>query len=396
MENYVDRFAFIKVLVPKDNPSLFAEGMQTNYNLEEEDASYKKFTVGASWQEFPAKHIDELNVGQVFFGISKTDSMSREYIVIAKDKEGHSVWYPMNGPESAIPVVIIYELKDGQNFTPVFTSEMPDVIDKMTTLCEPGKFYVSTTVNGELIPIFGVASVDEEDEDDWDWSDVEDDDDDDEEDEDIVRDTEDFTTVDCVFTVVEINGIKKFISVSNGLMLKDEVDEVNHQLQHAKHDVDEAQKIFDDLCKNRQTKIEMQHAFDAQFEKFQTETNINMLSPVGNGLDIGTVEPEKVDTDDIEPTIEPEEDSTEEPVKEEAEEKPTVVMTPLLKKLHEEEEDIKNTVDVEPKGDTDGDPVPSPADYLPKDDEDLESTVDVEPEHPSTVLDKPVDPFAGW
>ena len=43
-------------------------------------------------------------------------------------------------------------------------------------------------------------------------------------DEDIVRDTEDFATVDCVFTVVEINGIKKFISVSNGLMLKDEVD----------------------------------------------------------------------------------------------------------------------------------------------------------------------------
>ena len=390
MENYVDRFAFIKVLVPKDNPGLFADGMQSNYNLEEEDASYKKFTVGASWQEFPAKHIDELNVGQVFFGISKSDSMSREYLVIAKDKEGHSVWYPMNGPESAIPVVIIYELKDGQNFTPVFTSEMPDVIDKMTTLCEPGKFYVSTTVNGELIPIFGTASVDEEDEDDWDWSDI----DDDEEDEDLVREEEEFATVDCVFTCVEVNGIKKFISVSNGLMLKDEVEDVNHQLQHAKHDVDEAQKIFDDLCKNRQTKIEMQQAFDAQFEKFQTDTNINMLSPIGNGLDIGTVEPENVNTDDIEPIVEPEVDFTEEPGEEvkNEEEEHLVVMTPLLKKLHEEE----NTVDVESKGDTDGDPIPSPATYLPKDDEDLESTVNVEPEHPSNVFDKPVDPFAGW
>ena len=390
MENYVDRFAFIKVLVPKDNPGLFADGMQSNYNLEEEDASYKKFTVGASWQEFPAKHIDELNVGQVFFGISKSDSMSREYLVIAKDKEGHSVWYPMNGPESAIPVVIIYELKDGQNFTPVFTSEMPDVIDKMTTLCEPGKFYVSTTVNGELIPIFGTASVDEEDEDDWDWSDI----DDDEEDEDLVREEEEFATVDCVFTCVEVNGIKKFISVSNGLMLKDEVEDVNHQLQHAKHDVDEAQKIFDDLCKNRQTKIEMQQAFDAQFEKFQTDTNINMLSPIGNGLDIGTVEPEDVNTDDIEPIVEPEVDFTEEPGEEvkNEEEEHLVVMTPLLKKLHEEE----NTVDVESKGDTDGDPIPSPATYLPKDDEDLESTVNVEPEHPSNVFDKPVDPFAGW
>ena len=391
MENYVDRFAFIKVLVPKDNPGLFADGMQSNYNLEEDDASYKKFTVGASWQEFPAKHIDELNVGQVFFGISKSDSMSREYLVIAKDKEGHSVWYPMNGPESAIPVVIIYELKDGQNFTPVFTSEMPDVIDKMTTLCEPGKFYVSTTVNGELIPIFGTASVDEEDEDDWDWSDI---DDDEEEDEDLVREEEEFATVDCVFTCVEVNGIKKFISVSNGLMLKDEVEDVNHQLQHAKHDVDEAQKIFDDLCKNRQTKIEMQQAFDAQFEKFQTDTNINMLSPIGNGLDIGTVEPEDVNTDDIEPIVEPEVDFTEEPGEEvkNEEEEHLVVMTPLLKKLHEEE----NTVDVEPKGDTDGDPIPSPATYLPKDDEDLESTVNVEPEHPSNVFDKPVDPFAGW
>ena len=390
MENYVDRFAFIKVLVPKDNPGLFADGMQSNYNLEEEDASYKKFTVGASWQEFPAKHIDELNVGQVFFGISKSDSMSREYLVIAKDKEGHSVWYPMNGPESAIPVVIIYELKDGQNFTPVFTSEMPDVIDKMTTLCEPGKFYVSTTVNGELIPIFGTASVDEEDEDDWDWSDI----DDDEEDEDLVREEEEFATVDCVFTCVEVNGIKKFISVSNGLMLKDEVEDVNHQLQHAKHDVDEAQKIFDDLCKNRQTKIEMQQAFDAQFEKFQTDTNINMLSPIGNGLDIGTVEPENVNTDYIEPIVEPEVDFTEEPGEEvkNEEEEHLVVMTPLLKKLHEEE----NTVDVESKGDTDGDPIPSPATYLPKDDEDLESTVNVEPEHPSNVFDKPVDPFAGW
>ena len=42
----------------------------------------------------------------------------------------------------------------------------------------------------------------------------------------------------------------------------------------------EAQKIFDDLCKNREAKIEMQKAFDAQFEKFQTETNVSCATPV--------------------------------------------------------------------------------------------------------------------
>ena len=376
MENYLDRFAFIKVLVPKDNPGLFADGMRTNYNLEEDDNSYKKYTIGAAWEEFKPEHVNDLNIGQIFIGVSKSDSMSREYVVIAKDKEGKAVWYPISGPDSAVPVVIVYSLEDGTNFKPLFTSEMTDVLAKLNALCEPGKFYVSTTVNGELVPLLGIDDDEDEDEEDWDHVLDDDDDEDDEEedeDEDLVRDRSEFSTVDCVFTcILSKRGTKTFVSVAKGLNYDERLGDMRHSLLHQKEELEDAQQacqyIADEIAEMEQLKVD----FTAAFTELQSKANIDILNPNLVVPNTDTEEPVESDKAIELPEPEPEVPAVED-------DEPKVIMTPLLKKLHEEEA-------AKAKGDSDGGE--TPADYP-----NANVPAETAPEEPE---EKPADPFAGW
>ena len=382
MNNYLDRFAFIKVLVPFDKPELFAEGMSNNYNLEEEDNSCMKYSVGAKWEEFKPEKINELNIGQIFIGVSKTDSCAREYIVIAKSQEGESVWYPISGPGDAEPVIIVYEL-EGEKYVPLFTSELNATLQKLAALCEPGKFYLSATVSGELVPIFGVNKDNDEDDDDWDWSDVEDDDDEegDDDEEPNMHDDDDFGTIDCVFTCIEVEGEKKFITVAKGLTLSDELLELDHDMEHHVEEMDSIKQHIEDLKAKQRKTVALIGKFDEAFSHFKQVNNIDFMKP-------GETVADMVNKDDMLPTVEV--NSTHDEPEVIIQDRDTgeildnskieVQMTPLLKELHAKEAAAKAADEVEqpePKVDPDGeDPFTKP--------DDLEDT----------PTDK--DKFAGW
>ena len=270
MNNCLDRFAFIKTLTPADNPALFAEGMQCNYSLEEDDNSYMKYMVGAKWEDRAPQYVNELQVGTVFIGVSKTDSMSREYIVVAKDQSGNSIWYPFSGYDDAEPVVMVFEFKpDTNKFVPLCTKELRWIHETLERVCEPGKWYVSTTVSGELIPIF---EVEDDDEDDWDWTDDDDDDDDDDED---VEDTDDdnFGTVDCVFSCLkQENGKLVFKTVAQIMNINEEVADMQHEAHHLEVEIGTAKDKYGELNAKIATLNELGIQFEKSYNDFQAAT----------------------------------------------------------------------------------------------------------------------------
>lgn len=223
MDNCLDRFAFIKTLKPVENTALFAEGMQNNYALEEDDDSYMKYVAGAKWENHTSSYVNELTVGTVFIGISKTDSMSREYIIVAKDNNGNSIWYPFSGYEDAEPVVMVYEFNpESGQFVPLCINELRYIAEALKKACTPGRWYVSTTVNGELCPIFEVEQDDDDDE----W--VDDDDDDD-----------------------------------------DDVEELQHEAHHVEADIRNAKINYDGLTRQIQMLNELGVRFESSYNEFQ-------------------------------------------------------------------------------------------------------------------------------
>ena len=315
MENFVNQFAFIKVLKGRGEAGLFYEGMQNNYNLEK-GSDYEKYIVGASWVEMEPKTINELPIGSLFIGVTKSESAAREYIVIGKDKSGSSIWYPINGPESAEPVVVIWEFNpDTKSFDGVFKSEISSMPIKIKELCKPGRFYLSTDVNGYLIPAFGVYNQPDDD----DWSDDDDDDDDEElreedkevlkalsditsdEDDDDDEDDEDFDQTDCLFTILNIDGKMIAMTVSHGISLDEESAENEHMLQHAIEDLKSAERRVERLRNDVHEIDEMNEQFTAAYNRF-LEDSKNVV--IGNGIKtVNNIDP--VDDDEV-PDLHPE------------------------------------------------------------------------------------------
>lgn len=318
MENFVNQFAFIKVLKGHGEAGLFYEGMQNNYNLEK-GSDYEKYIVGASWVEMEPKTINELPTGSLFIGVTKSESAAREYIVIGKDSSGNSIWYPINGPESAEPVVVIWEFNPGtKTFDRVFKSEISSMAIKIKELCKPGRFYISTDVNGYLIPAFGVFNQTDED----DWGGDDDDDEDlrdedkevlkalsdittDEDDEDD-EDEEDFDQTDCLFTILNIDGKVIAMTVSHGISLDEESDENEHMLQHAIEDLKSAERRVERLRNDIHEIDEMNEQFTAAYSRFLEDSKnivigegiqtVNNIAPVDD--EVPDLHPEPVQVED--------------------------------------------------------------------------------------------------
>ncbi len=293
MENFVNQFAFIKVLKGHGEAGLFYEGMQNNYNLEK-GSDYEKYIIGASWVEMEPKTINELPTGSLFIGVTKSESAAREYIVIGKDSSGNSIWYPINGPESAEPVVVIWEFNPGaKTFDRVFKSEISSMAIKIKELCKPGRFYISTDVNGYLIPAFGVFNQPDDD----DWADDDDDDEDmRDEDKEVLKalsditsdegddddeDDEDFDQTDCLFTILNIDGKVIAMTVSHGISLDEESDENEHMLQHAIEDLKSAERRVERLRNDVHEIDEMNEQFTAAYSRF-LEDSKNIV--IGEGI----------------------------------------------------------------------------------------------------------------
>lgn len=406
MENFIDQFAFIKILKGRGESGLFYDGMQNNYNLEK-GSDYEKYMVGASWEECPCETINQLPIGTMFIGVTKSDSAAREYIVIGKDQQGNGIWYPINGPESAEPVVQIWQYDaDKKDFVKLFRSELSVIGMKIKELCEPNKFYASTDINGYLAPVFGVYNQPDDD----DWSDDDDEDDElREEDKEVLRalsditndddedddDDTDFDQTDCIFTVIKTGEKTVAMTIANGIGLDDEVEEVHHLLHHALEDLEHIKHRIEVLRNEMEEKQDISEQFTAVYEQFVEDSKgINIESG------IQTVDAQVVDDEvpDLNVPVQPVEDA-EEPAEEvETIESKAPEMTEEEKKINRELADAtgipesdtsvkiiklpKNSEDFEiketaitrafkekidteiPKADTDGEPEDvKPADY---------------------------------
>ena len=342
MENFINQFAFIKVLKGHGESGLFYEGMQNNYNLEK-GSDYEKYILGASWVEMKPEAINALPTGSLFIGVTKSESAAREYIVIGKDSTGNSIWYPINGPDSAEPVVAIWEFDPvAKAFNKLFKSEIAAIAIKIKELCKPGKFYISTDVNGYLVPAFGVHNQPSDD----DWADDDDDDEElREEDKEVLRalsditsddddeDDDDFDQTDCIFTILNINGKMIAMTVAHGISLDDEIEETHHLLHHAMDDLESLKKRVEVLRKDLDEVDEMNTQFTEVYGKFLEDSKninidtgiatVNNLAPVNDDeVDeipqpkaVEEVDPEPVEVEDLEkiqPVIEDPDDAVDE------------------------------------------------------------------------------------
>ena len=296
MENYIDSFAYIKTLQGFGAAELFQEGMQTNYNLET-GKDCEKFAAGAKWVERPASDINNLPTGTMFIGVSKNDSSAREYIVIGKtDNMQTSVWYPINGPEEAEPVITIWKYDYGKSeFEMLFRAELSSLQYKVKTLCEPGNFYMSTDVNGYILPVFGVYNQPDDD----DWTDDEDEDDDlDDDEKEVMRalhnitsdddeddeDEDNFDQSDCLFTVIKIGDTMHAVTLARGLMLDDEMEDQAHIMKHLEEDLKSLQKRMTNTA-NEITELEtLNETFKETYSKFLSAQKPNMKSVLDGRL----------------------------------------------------------------------------------------------------------------
>lgn len=394
MENYLDRFAYVRILRGcAETSDLYTEGMHCNYNLEYDDHSYEKFKSGAKWEDCNAESVNSLNVGAVFIGVSKYDSMARKYIVIAKSKEdGKSVWYPFSSPDDVMPAVTIMEFDtELQKFKHLFTCLRDSVETRLAEVTKEGHFYMSVNMKGELVPIMGIYS---DDDDDWDDEDDDDDEelteeqkaalgrlnheygDDDDEDDD---DDDGFTTLDCVFTRIDVNGTPKFVTLAHGARLDDEVDEFEHMMYHMDEDLQELTSRRNFIQSRIDAANIMQSRFDEAYKSFEQisrdvlasveRSEVDHITPDAPAEAVDKIESDIYDevgvprnTDDIDPidvefNMKSNEDDDDEQDVEDKLEPPTVDETP---------DDDPSVVfnDVEPKVDMDGeDPFTKPDDW---------------------------------
>lgn len=385
MNNYAaETFAYVMRIKLTATSDFYEQGMRENYLLEEPGEAYNKYRTGTEWVELEPSKINDLPIGAMFIGVGKRDSMSRNYVVIAKDQEGHAVWFPLD--TGAEQVVQIHEFNDALGkFEPLFRGELATIIMKMQARCTPGKFYLSTDINGFKLPFLTYDDDDDDDDeleepddedqelldrlkDEMDAMNDEDEDDDDDgmDDDEEEHDHDVVILSNSVFLCVEINGQKEFVTVGEAIRMDDEIDELQHRLEKLKKRAVEAiTGAQDDLDKHSKINIAFNQAFPSFIER--------------SGL--GKVMHEDEPEHEIDISIPQSSDEYDDVLT-----KPETV---------EEPEPVLG-VDASPevKGDTDGDPVPSPSKYLPDDDpvESVSMDDDVirDPETGEPVNDEPM------
>lgn len=326
MENYLSTFSYVKILKAEaDKAGLFAEGMRCNYELESElTEQHRKYIGAAYWMDRAPEIVDKLDVGNVFVGVSKTDSKARKYIIVAKDKEGRSVWFPFESKEDAELVITIWKYdNDSKDFKFEFRTEESKILDMLKLRCEEGCFYMSTDINRNMVPLFEVDGS------------LDDDDEDDEEDDEEVLDPEDkevlnslnaitsddddaddgpveFTTMDCVFTCFKNHdGELQFFTVTQGLRIDEDIHDLEHYIYHAEQDLRDAQARVNSMTASKENAQKIQSRFVTLFKEFEsivTTAPIDALADIPKSSDDvevyetpitrGEVEPD--DTDDTE------------------------------------------------------------------------------------------------
>ena len=277
MENCLDTFAYIKVLKGTDNSGLYADGMRCNYGLENPGNEYIKYASGAHWMVTSPDSIDKLAIGALFVGISKSDSMARKYVIIAKDKEGHGIWFPFGKKDDAEMVISIWKFNfEKRDFEYIFRTEADNVLNILNEKCEEGAFYMSTDINKNMLPIFEIENDDDEDDEDDDeeldpedqevldsLKDITDDDDEGE-------DRSEFSTMDCIFTCFRNHdGEMQYFTVAQGLRIDEDLHDLEHYLYHANQELQEAQTRVASITSSQANAKRIQNRFNEVFKEFE-------------------------------------------------------------------------------------------------------------------------------
>ena len=375
MNNYAsETFAYVMKLKAAATTSDFYEaGMRENYLLEEPGEAYNKYRVGTEWVEMEPTEINKLPIGAMFIGVCRRDSMARNYVVIAKDQSGNAVWFPLD--TSASQVVQISEFNEAtRKFEPKFKGEMSTILMKMETMCEVGKFYLSTDINGFKLPLHDTDEDDDEldelsDEDqevlDRLKDELEDLDDDDDDEDDFDDDDEDHDVEilsECVFLCYNVRGTKEFITVGTAIKMDDEINELK---QHLEKYTAKAQSMTKTMQAELEDDIKINDVFSAAFPRFME------LSGMNKGME---------DSEDaIDISIPASSDEYDDVLNTNTDTKPVTIEVADIKQ-HKSEIDVEDV-----KADTDGD------DEQPKDYEDPADSVS--PDDEAVAGDAQSEPF---
>lgn len=105
-----------------------------------------------SWVEAPVVAIDTLPIGTVFKGVTK-NSLIGDYIVVAKDENGKSLWLPLYENTEILVVASMYNTETGL-FETLFTGTESEACRNIFNWADNGKFFRFTLVDGTPVNIF--------------------------------------------------------------------------------------------------------------------------------------------------------------------------------------------------------------------------------------------------
>lgn len=169
-------FRFIKILVINDTQDVpksedFLKAMENNYYLDslhqhamldedeecdchhhhDDEEIYKAASL-CEWVDRSPEIIDQLPIGALFKGVTK-DSLMYSYQVVAKTKEGKSIWYPISSEFSPIAVVAIFDWET-KEYETIFAEDYVKAYDMLLAIAQPGNFYRITDTQNNPIDIF--------------------------------------------------------------------------------------------------------------------------------------------------------------------------------------------------------------------------------------------------
>ena len=169
-------FQFIKILVLNDSqetPSSedFLKAMSNNYYLDslhqhvmddEEDCDchehhhhdeeIMKAASLCEWADRSPEIIDQLPIGALFKGVTK-DSLMYSYQVVAKTKDGKSIWYPISAEFCPVAVVAIFDWET-KDYETIFAEDYVKAYDMLLAIAQPGNFYRITDTQNNPVDIF--------------------------------------------------------------------------------------------------------------------------------------------------------------------------------------------------------------------------------------------------
>lgn len=181
MEEYKNNFVFIKRLGIDGNRDItaddFKQAMNHNYYVnealspelneilhhneasssgdkarlnEEYEKRHSAITL-CNWTDMPASALSQLNVGEVFKGIT-TDSLMMTYQVVGKDKAGNPLYFPIDTPVE-IGIIQRFNPESGE-FEQLVADSVNELDELSHQLINEGDLFKVTDIQNEPIDVF--------------------------------------------------------------------------------------------------------------------------------------------------------------------------------------------------------------------------------------------------